>query len=75
MKVMINIPKEFENDFNANRFFDCFHRLICDVKTDIAQNNTGLAGNYEIETLRMLETAFTDAKVVTKDMEEEMELD
>lgn len=56
MKVLINIPKEFEEHFNTDRFEDSLHRLSADAHL--------LAGNYEQETARMLRQAFQSAEVV-----------
>ena len=57
MTLMIEIPREFEGDWNDNRFEDCLWRLKAD-----AQYN--MAGNYEIETADMLIEAFKKATVV-----------
>lgn len=55
MKVLIEIPKEFENHFREDRFEDSLHRLNADAHC--------LAGNYEQETLTMLIKAFKNAKI------------
>lgn len=56
MKVLINIPKEFEKHFNEDRFEDSLHRLSADAHL--------LAGNYEQETAKMLWQAFKFASTV-----------
>lgn len=33
MKILIDIPKEFEVDYNTDRFADFFHRCIADMGT------------------------------------------
>lgn len=53
MKIMIEIPKEFICDYEADRFEECFQRFI---------HHT--AGNYERETAEMMIKAFRDAKEV-----------
>lgn len=60
MKIEIEIPKEFENHFNHDRFEDSLHRLSADAHL--------IAGNYEQETAIMLIEAFKNAaiKEVTK---------
>ena len=53
MKVLINIPKEFEQHFQADRFEDSLHRLRADVYL--------LAGKYEQEIVQMLAESFSSA--------------
>ena len=55
MKITINIPKEFEDHFNKDRFEDSLHRLSADAHL--------LAGNYEQETVKMLIHAFKNAEI------------
>lgn len=64
MKLLIEIPPEFERDFNDNRFEDCFQRLLHDTKDRLDKHDTLLAGNYEIETLEMFIKAFKNATEV-----------
>lgn len=56
MKLLINIPKEFEQHFQADRFEDSLHRLSADAHL--------LAGNYEQETAKMLRNALKSAVIV-----------
>ena len=42
MQVMIDIPKEFEDQFNEDRFADTFARILMDIEPPYK-----LAGNYE----------------------------
>lgn len=60
MKVIIKIPKEFEEHFNNDRFTDSFKR-IC---TDIRYHGNPISGLYERELIEMLEIAMTNAKVI-----------
>lgn len=53
MKLLIDIPKEFEQHFQADRFDDSLHRLSTDAHL--------LAGLYEQETALMLSEAFKNA--------------
>ncbi|MFN2926458.1 hypothetical protein ACKX2L_05985 [Lachnospiraceae bacterium YH-ros2228] len=57
MKLVIDIPKEFERDWDNDKFQDCFGRVLADLK-----DASFLSGNYEKETLEMLQSAFRNAK-------------
>ena len=56
MKLVIDIPKEFEQHFQTDRFEDSLHRLSADAHL--------LAGLYEQETALMLIKAFKNAILV-----------
>lgn len=58
MRIEIEVPKEFESDYNANKFKDFFGRVITD-----ATYNDGVCGLYELETAGMLQKAFAESKV------------
>jgi len=58
MRIVIRIPEEFEEHFNADRFEDGLHRLSADAHL--------IAGNYEQETAIMLINALKDAKLLPK---------
>lgn len=58
MRIEIEIPKEFECDYDADRFSDFFSRAIIDIET-----MQGMCGRYEVETALMLRTAFHTSKV------------
>ena len=55
MKILIDIPKEFEVDYNSNRFADFFQRCRADMGT--------CCGNYEYETEEMMEKAFAESRL------------
>lgn len=58
MILEIEIPLEYVDDFNKDRFSDFFNRVICDVNYyDM------LCGSYEEEIAWMLLDAFKDAKI------------
>ena len=59
MKILIDIPKEFEADYNTDRFAEFFHRCLADMCT--------CCGNYEQETAEMMEKAFTESKIYDQD--------
>ena len=52
MKITIDIPREYERDFIADKFKDFFSRVIADINCD------GLCGNYEKEIAEMFLEAF-----------------
>ena len=54
MRIEIEIPKEFEEDFKHDRFEECLTRLNADAHMT--------AGNYEKETAIMLIKAFKNSK-------------
>ena len=60
MKLIIEIPKEFEKHFNRDKFEDSLNRLKGDAGTFC------LAGRYEIELCEMLIEAFKEAEVVSE---------
>ena len=62
-EIVLKIPQEFEQDFNADKFKECFERMLADCK---AWDYAGLSGNYEHETLEMLLNAFNEAVVLPK---------
>lgn len=60
MKIAIEIPKEFEEHFNNDKFEDSLLR----IETDIGDSCCVLFGNYEIETVAMLKNAFKKSEVI-----------
>lgn len=62
-EIVLKIPKEFEQDFNTDKFKECFERVLSDCKE---WDYAGLSGNYEHETLDMLAKAFNEAVVLPK---------
>ena len=56
MKIILEIPKEFERDYKIDRFEDNFLRLIADIHS--------IAGNYEKETANMLIDAFRNSEEI-----------
>lgn len=59
MKILIDIPKEFEVDYNTDRFAEFFQRCLADMGR--------CCGNYEHETAEMMEKAFTESKIYDQD--------
>ena len=56
MNLVIKIPKEFEEEFNRDKFEDSLSRVASDIESFGFQ----LAGRYELETIKMLRDAFKD---------------
>ncbi len=59
MFLTIEIPKEFEEHFDRDRFEDSFKR----IEADINSNNYTLSGKYESETIEMLRKAIKNGEV------------
>lgn len=59
MKVLIEIPKEFEEHFNKDRFKDSFERILVDIQYGLECSEVKMAGLYELELIRMLQNAIT----------------
>lgn len=59
MKLLIDIPKAFEVDYNADRFAEFFHRCLADMGI--------CCGNYEQEIAEMMEKAFAESKFYDPD--------
>ena len=60
MRIMIEIPEEFEKDYTADKFAELFQRCLADMCT--------CCGNYEQETAEMMENAFAESKIYDPDM-------
>lgn len=59
MKLLIEIPKEFEEHFNMDRFRDSLER----IRTNIQYHGNSLSGLLECELIEMLQNAMTKAEV------------
>ena len=68
MKLIIDIPKEFETDYNGDKFKDFFSRVLCDIDKGV------LCGNYEKETAEMFLKAFDESKPMNNIVEKLEEL-
>lgn len=62
MKILIEIPEEFEGHFNNDRFVDGLKRISIDIKCSKSSHPT-LSGLYEFELIQMLQNAMTKAEV------------
>lgn len=62
MKLTIEIPKEFEEHFNIDRFEDSLSRIYGELESD--EGHYILAGLYELELIKMLRDAMIKAEIV-----------
>lgn len=58
MKILLDIPEEFETDYTADKFKEFFERVIADMNDGI------MCGLYEKEIADMLTKAFDNSKIV-----------
>ena len=56
MKVIIDIPKDFEGDYIVDKFKDFFSRVIADIDCK------GMCGRYEKEIAEMFLKVFDDSE-------------
>lgn len=56
MKVVIDIPKDFEGDYIVDKFKDFFSRVIANI-----DDYKGMRGNYEKEIAKMFIKAFEES--------------
>lgn len=56
MKIVLEIPKEFEKHFITDKFKDSLMRLGVDIHS--------VSGNYEKELVDMLIPAFRNAEII-----------
>ena len=61
ISLSLEIPKEFEQHFNEDRFADSLGRLKYDSEHN--KSDVKLAGNYEREVLDMLAEALKNATI------------
>lgn len=59
MKLLIEIPKEFEEQFSDDRFKDSLER----IRAEITSSDNTMAGLYELEVIQMLQDAMAKAEV------------
>lgn len=65
MRIEIEIPKEFEEHFNQDKFKDSLKRIMADIEHFQHSSKNGYwlcAGRYEYETIEMLQKAFENSK-------------
>lgn len=64
MQIVIDIPKEFIQDWDDTKFSDCIKRVRCDLRD--YPNHDRMTGKYEMETLDMLQIAFMNGTPLPK---------
>lgn len=64
MRIIIDIPEEFESYYKGDMFKDFFSRVLCDI-----QDGT-MCGNYEKETAEMFLKAFDESIPMDKIVEQ-----
>ena len=62
MRIEIEIPKEFEEHFKQDKFKDSLERIMADIFHSLEIGNCLCAGNYEYETIEMLEKALENSR-------------
>lgn len=60
MKIVLDIPKEFEKHFNNDKFKDSLERIKYDVNS---LKQDALSWRYDVEVIDMLMAAFEKAEV------------
>ena len=55
MKIELKITKEFEEHFKRDKFKDSLERIMIDIWNLLENKNCLCAGNYEYETIKILE--------------------
>ena len=63
MTISIEIPKEFEEHFNMDRFKDSLERVRVDIECAMISYPT-MSGLYEFELIKILRDAMTKAEVI-----------
>ena len=63
MRIEIDIPKEFEEHFKQDKFKNSLERIMVDIWNLLENKNCLCAGNYEYETIKMLEEALENSKL------------
>ena len=64
MEIKIEIPKEFEEHFNKDKFKDSLERIRVDIQCGLESSEVKMAGLYELELIRMLRNAMIKAEVL-----------
>ena len=64
MRIEIDIPKEFEEHFNQDKFKDSLERIMADIEHSLENGDCLCAGRYEYETIEMLVKALENSKTI-----------
>lgn len=63
MKLTIELPEEFVEHFQMDKFEDSLHRVEADLRHRV-YDPYQLSGNYEIELIEQLNCSFSKAEVI-----------
>lgn len=63
MIISLEIPKEFEEHFNMDRFKDSLERVRVDIQCGLIDHGV-IAGLYELEVIKMLREAMLKAEII-----------
>ena len=67
MQIVIKIPKEFEGQFNQDRFDDSLERIRLDIHDLYDCDDVYMvSGNYEVEVMDMLLKVFKESTPLPK---------
>ena len=58
MIIQLEIPKNFESEYQKDKFDEFFRRVFADIDC------SGMVGNYEAETVLMMADAFKESKPI-----------
>ena len=63
IKITIEIPEEFREHWEMDKFGESLDRIAIDVRNGLKSRRFTMAGNYEAELADMLKLAFSKAEV------------
>jgi hypothetical protein len=66
MTISLEIPKEFEEHFNMDRFKDSLERVRVDIQCNIENDKIIISGLYELEVIKMLKNALIKSEVIER---------
>ena len=58
MIIQLEIPKNFESEYQKDKFDEFFRRVYADI------DGSGMCGNYELGTTLMMAAAFKESKPI-----------
>ena len=64
LKIIFEVPKEFENDYTFDKFADCFNRVCTDLNTF----KDGVSCKYERETMDMFFNTLPKSESIDNDL-------
>lgn len=64
MTISLEIPKEFEEHFNMDKFKDSLERVRVDIQCGLECSEIQMAGLYELEVIKMLRSSLIKSEVI-----------